>query len=77
MSDSIPALRTVVLELSGQGLLHPGPIIDGIPWPELIADLAAQRKAVLELSGHGLLHPGPIVDGIPWPELVQDLSPFG
>jgi hypothetical protein len=77
MSDSILAQRAAVLGLSELGVLQPGPIIDGIPWPELVADLAAQKAVVLKLSGQGVLHQEPIIDGMPWPELVHDLSPLG
>lgn len=69
------AAHTDVLALAGTGILHHGPIIDGMPWPELVTDVSGLHSAVLDLA-HDLF-PGPLTHGTPAEVIVHQFSPLG
>jgi hypothetical protein len=69
------AAHTDVLGLAGTGILHHGPIIGGMPWPELLTDVSGLHSAVLDLA-HDLF-PGPLTNGTPAEVIVHQFSPLG
>jgi len=75
--DSV-VVRTDVAGLSTTGIFHDGPIIDGLPPPDLVfGSSALPLLHALDLLDLDVLHPGPIIDGLPPPDLVQDFGVFG
>lgn len=63
------AAHASVAELSATDILHPGPIVDGTPWPELVSAVASPLH--LDQGIVEVLNPGPIIDGLPPPDLVS------
>ena len=75
---SVAAARDAVADLSATGILHPDPIDEGTPWPELVSGFSGRPDlAALDLLDLEVLHPGPIIDGIPAPDLILDLGLLG
>ena len=75
---SVTAAREAVADLSATGILHPDPIDEGTPWPELVSGLSGRPDlASLGLLDLEVLHPEPIIDGIPAPDLILDVGLFG
>jgi hypothetical protein len=73
--DGVVVARTDVAGLSATGIFHDGPIIDGLPPPDLV--FGSSVLPHLDLLDLAVLHPGPIIDGLPPPDLVHDFGVLG
>ena len=74
----VAAAREAVADLSATGILHPDPIDEGTPWPELVSGFSGRPHLdSLDLLDLEVLHPEPIIDGIPAPDLILDVGLFG
>jgi hypothetical protein len=74
----VAAAREAVADLSATGILHPAPIDEGTPWPELVSGFSGGPDLDwLDLLDLDVLHPEPIIDGFPAPDLILDVGLFG